>query len=213
MNFVKTSDCAKLGNFDRQLDGEIDLVYQNLGDTNKRLTSLPNVPSKVTAVCFGSLNQNAEGANKEKQDYFIKNRVRSTDNLFYYPLQQSCDRKYSSFSLNHITTSNFFCLPVKNGKVDLRIAKSSTDASVTLCGANQTNCIIGSGSSAQTNYVQTNPSIQQQNINTTNAATNNANRDICARAQQDNLCQGLNIAYDSLLKQKCCSDYNLCCTS
>src|SRR3989344_9561819 len=76
-SFIKTSDCAKLGNFDKSLEGEIDMVYQNLGETNKKLSALPGVPSKISWVCFGSLNQDAESADKEKRDYFIKNRLKS----------------------------------------------------------------------------------------------------------------------------------------
>ena len=127
MSFVKTSECSKLGNFDRSLGGEIDIVYQNLGDSNKKLNSLPNVPSKVSWVCFGSLNQNADNpADKEKRDYFIKNNIRKTDNLFFYPIQKSCERKYSSFSLDHATTSGFFCLPANSGKIELRIIKNES---------------------------------------------------------------------------------------
>jgi hypothetical protein len=126
MSFLKTSNCAKLGNFDKALGSEIDLVYQNLGETNKKITTLPAIPSKVSWVCFGSLNQNADGADKEKRDYFISNNLKKSDNLFFYPIQQSCERKYASFNLEHVTTPNFFCLPVKSDKVEPRITKNDS---------------------------------------------------------------------------------------
>ncbi len=127
MNFVKTADCSKLGSFYKGIEGEVETVYQNNGETKKTLNALPSVPSKVSFVCFGSLAQNAADANDEvMQNYFIQRGLDEDNNLFFYPMQSSCEKKYASFKVAHLTNSEFFCVRATDGKVPVKITKDES---------------------------------------------------------------------------------------
>jgi hypothetical protein len=128
--FMNISHCSQIGIFKTELQDEIDKAWAGSGEYiyTKTLT----IPSKITYICFGDKNKGSTG---EYTEYFEDFKYGFPENNFFFvPMKNACD--FKTLTLKHInlekTTSqiNPYCIPVINGKVDVKITKEITDALV-----------------------------------------------------------------------------------
>jgi hypothetical protein len=134
---MNISHCSQIGIFKQEMQTEIDKAWAGSGEYayTKSLT----IPSKITYICFGDKNKASSGAYKE---YFRDFQYGMPENNFFFiPMSNACD--FKTLTIKHVniekTTSviNPYCIPVKNGKVDIKINKGITDALVCIginCG-------------------------------------------------------------------------------
>ncbi len=128
MNFIKTRDCIQLGTFNKNLADEIERAYRSQGQS---LSFQGSLPAKITFLCFGNLNQPALVSDALRQQYF-KEHSMDNKNLFFYPTLESCGSNINSYLLEHAQSAEFFCVPTKSGKVELKISKEPLEALVKL---------------------------------------------------------------------------------
>lgn len=116
--------------FYRDLQERIDRAWAEDGKTSDIFKG--KMPHGVEKVCLGSISENAAVYDKAVQEE-LKFYADKDSNLFFYPPEKSaCGSDGFVYSLVHASTNNFFCIPVVDGKVELKISKSSTENLVTL---------------------------------------------------------------------------------
>ncbi len=122
--FLKTKDCAELGQFKQDLQDEINRAWSS---DESSFIFKRTIPAEA---CIINISLNQAGANKEQYESFRK--LGYQGNLFFYPLSKC---KGSVFNLNHInlekitSKENPYCIPKK---VELKIVKSFNDPRVCL---------------------------------------------------------------------------------
>lgn len=121
--FLGMSNCTKNGTFWDSLQKEIDLAWNS--DGLQKVYSA-ETPSGITKLCFGNSTQIPVGSELERY------RGSSSDrNAYFYPTEKACEG-FAFKSLKHITTDSFFCIPVKSGKISLKILKLNDNVLVKL---------------------------------------------------------------------------------
>ena len=126
-NFLGTTKCVEVGFFYDNLKTHIEKAWRS---TIHQDTFADSLPSEIELVCFGNFTQTP--LNEYKDEYEYLKRRYFDKNLFLYPPQKACDGELSSFSLDHIKTNNFFCVPVKEGKAQIKTEKGNFDSLVTI---------------------------------------------------------------------------------
>ena len=128
--FINTSQCSQIGIFKNDLQNEIDKAWASTGESVYSKSF--DIPSKITYICFADKNKTYTGTYKDyARDFKYSN---PGNNFFFVPMKNACD--FKTLTIKHIdikkTTSsiNPYCIPVKNGKVDVRIVKGITDSLV-----------------------------------------------------------------------------------
>jgi len=126
LNLQKCTDTSLLYN---DLQNEVDKAWKS---TNYQDTFSVKLPSGIDFVCFGFLNQSASNLNdREKQDSLDEEySSRSKDNLFLYPAKKTCNLDLGANKINHVEINGFFCVEKENGKLDVKLSKSSSEALV-----------------------------------------------------------------------------------
>ncbi|MDP1695564.1 MAG: hypothetical protein Q8L29_01470 [archaeon] len=129
--FVQTEECINVGFFFDSLDKKVDSAYKA---TIVKDSFSSNLPSGITAVCFGELDKNAVGSDLTKQNELKSNyaTLNSNANIYFYPLEQGCGGDFTYHKVAHVTTNNFFCVDVKNEKITISLEKGAYDALVKL---------------------------------------------------------------------------------
>ncbi len=134
--FLSINKCTNVGFFYDDLQSEVDRQW-TAGRGNeifeKEVISSGAMRSGVQFVCFGNLNQTANGDDRERQDSFKFGNYNRNSNVFMYPGEKSC-AGLASKKIDHLKTTNFFCLDVKeaDGKVRVKLAIEKSDSLVTL---------------------------------------------------------------------------------
>lgn len=119
--------------------GEISLFYQDL---QKRVDSAQSaglaqdvfsssMPSKIEMVCFGNLTQPiALGARDAYKT--LKIYSKSDGNIYLYPRAKACGSSLAIGKIEHVYTSEFFCVENSGGKIKVNIKKEPTESLVKL---------------------------------------------------------------------------------
>lgn len=122
VSFIGWSNCQKIANFYDKLQSEVTIAW-----SSRNYDQVPNnlfVPSGITKVCFGTLDQTAVGDDETiKRSYTYIYRSKPP-NVFLYPSKKACDGVLDRVTINNLNTSSFFCVPVNkpNGKVEVKIS-------------------------------------------------------------------------------------------
>jgi hypothetical protein len=129
VRFVIMKEGVDCSQFYDSVQKSVDSAWVGDGATFYPLKE--SVSSKIKNVCFGNISL---PPNKYKSIYDeIKFRSSKDSNIFIYPIDSKiCGNGPTSKRLDHISSSNFFCVQVKEGKITINISKSSTENLVTL---------------------------------------------------------------------------------
>ena len=130
--FMNISQCSQVGIFKSDLQDEVDKAWGGTGESI--YTKTLGIPSKITYICFADRNSSASGTYKAYFEDFKYSNPGS--NFFFYPKKYACDFKI--LTIKHVdiksTTDNGrmnpYCIPVNNGKVEIKINKGINDALV-----------------------------------------------------------------------------------
>ncbi len=124
--FLGLKECSEIGLFKDDFQEAIDDAWQSQSSSKTFSNSLPFA---IEYVCFADLNEAARGTAKEKEIYAeLRRNADYTANLFFYPQKEAC---VPSANIQHVNiTNNPYCIPVENGKIEIRIEKGFYDALV-----------------------------------------------------------------------------------
>ena len=125
-SIIKNMDCAKIGLFKDDFKAEINSAWNSAGN---EYTFTRNIPTSLEYVCFADLSQKQKG--EFKQAWEEISFYGGDYNLFFYPAEKSCDmasNKIAHLNMEKITENkNPYCIPVKNGKVEIGIEMKSDE--------------------------------------------------------------------------------------
>ena len=125
-SFLDISKCAKIGIFYNDFQDRIDKAWRG-SLTKDSFTG--NLPNSIENVCFGNLSV---GVGRQFREQYEELSVYAgyEANTFLYPGTKACDSTSLHRSIKHINAGEFFCVPVENGEVSIKISKESGDALV-----------------------------------------------------------------------------------
>ncbi len=192
-NFLSLKSCSEVGIFYQGLDEFVQKAWRE--DIARRTFESP-LPQGIESVCFGNISRGS-GAEYEK----LKRYGRNGENMFFYPPEKSCS--VPAFKVDNIYVGEWKCFNEFNGKVSIRLEKEIFGNFVFLCKSGE-ECGTGQifGNTPGSSLGSTNNRPVRTEISET----------WCGRAQEDNLCDGLNIASNNqFYKQGCCQTYGKCC--
>lgn len=125
--FLDLSKCQQNGLFWTSLQNEIDKAWNS--DLTQEIYKA-DLTSGITRVCFGNFTQTSEIGSRAIFEE-LKRYERTGRNAYLYPIGKACEN-LGYYNLKHISTDQFFCVDVKSGKMEVKLSKASTDASVKL---------------------------------------------------------------------------------
>jgi len=125
--FLDLSKCQKNGLFWDSFQKEIDKAWNS--DITEEVYKA-EVTSGITEACFGNFTQIAEIGDRVVFEE-LRRYERTGRNAYLYPVGKACE-SLGYHDLQHIITDQFFCVPVKSGKIEIKLSKTSTDAFVKL---------------------------------------------------------------------------------
>jgi len=146
-HFVNLSKCSSVGLFYDDLREKVRDAWSSSSGRYESYFEgkLPNkgmFGTKITHICFGKLSDTPrDNADREKLDNLITDYTFDrTDsyNVFVYPPDEGCDSGLGAITLKCgsaecVTTENkFFCVPVEDNKVKVRMTKQSDQYQITL---------------------------------------------------------------------------------
>ena len=132
--FLGMNNCLQTGTFFSDLQDEIDRAWTSGKHAGTFVGTLPE--SEVTNVCFGTLDTiQASSQDLIIQDELKNNVPPANMNIFMFPPDESCDGDLYYLELKHVKIAKFFCVPVQNGKVQIRLNKGSKESLVTVTGS------------------------------------------------------------------------------
>ena len=127
--FMNLSTDVSCKLFYRDLQNDITKAWQE--DTISK-TFTYTVPSSVEEVCFGNATESVlQVKDKERFDEFSF-YARPRSNLYFYPRLDGCKDGEFTYILEHMRPEGFFCTPVKNGKISVKLMKTLSDKLVRL---------------------------------------------------------------------------------
>lgn len=126
--FMGVSKCTQVGLFYDDLKTYTEKAWQ--AQIHKD-TFTGSLPSSIKLVCFGNFTQSPQSKYSAVFNDLQEHQGRDK-NVFLYPIPQECDFSLSALKLAHVKTSNFFCVPVKNNKMQISSEKGEFDSLVTL---------------------------------------------------------------------------------
>lgn len=124
--FLNLSRCTDVGFFYSDLQKRTDKAWAS-EITQETFTG--KLPSNIKEVCFGSLNQTNVISYKSEYE-FLRRYLNLNKNIYMYPPANACDINLAYYDLNHAQMPEFFCLPVKDGTLNIKLTKTSFDALV-----------------------------------------------------------------------------------
>ena len=128
-SFISLSKCTEISLFYNDLEEYIEEAWQSTihQDIFPNEKYPATIPSGIELVCFGDIAQAPQEYNNIKKAF-----INSNGNVFLYPPQGACDSSLSSIKLEHVKTNEFFCIPVRENKIELKTKKDQFEALVTL---------------------------------------------------------------------------------
>lgn len=130
INFLRLGKCTEIGLFYDELKREVNKAWQST--IYRDVFNKGKLPSGIEYVCFGELNKGYGGREYKEQFDFLSRYMRQDKNVFVYPTQNACDSNLAFLKLEHIEIMEFFCVPVVDGKVSIKMEKDEFDALVKL---------------------------------------------------------------------------------
>jgi len=133
--FLNLNKCNEVGFFFNDFQKKVDSAWAS-GDTQSTFES--DLPGSIRAVCFGNYSLVAPTGNtadmqkyNEMKDYI---KSRRDKNLFIYPISGSCDSNLAYYDLKHSIPAGgqFFCINTQDGKLSVKLSKTSSDSLVKL---------------------------------------------------------------------------------
>ena len=128
INFLRLGKCTEIGLFYDDLKKEVDKAWQST--IYRDVFNKGKLPSGIEFVCLGDLNQGYSGRGYGEQFDFLSRYKRQDKNVFLYPTQEACNSNLAFLKLEHADIEEFFCVPVVNGKANVRMEKDEFDALV-----------------------------------------------------------------------------------
>ncbi len=124
--FLNIKRCNEIGLFIDDLQTEINKAWNSESSSKTFERSLP---AGIEYICIANLSKKADVEGKEKEIYNeLRKSEKYSDNLFFYPKKKAC---IPSTKIQHIKIiSNPYCIPIKQGKVKIKIEKGFYDALV-----------------------------------------------------------------------------------
>lgn len=117
-NFLTLGACTEISQFYKNVNDRVEQAYSS--DITQDVVS-EKLPSGIDFVCFGSYTQSAPQAFKQKYEE-VRRYLKNGENIVLYPARKACDLEHTSYTLKHAETREFFCIPVKEGKVEFKIS-------------------------------------------------------------------------------------------
>lgn len=125
--FINIGKCSETGLFLDDFQNAIDNAWQSQSSSKTFSNSLP---SAIEYVCFADLSKASSSTGKEKEIYTeLRKNADYTANLFFYPQKKACI-KAANIKYIEMPEGNPYCIPVKNGKVEIKIEKGFYDSLV-----------------------------------------------------------------------------------
>jgi hypothetical protein len=187
--FLDFKKCSQVGLFYQEFQKKIDSAWNSDIVNDVYAGSLP---SSIQKVCVGNLTLADQSTPEYKN---LRNYVIKEANLFLYPGQGACDIPYKQ--LKHVNLTGFVCAALRGGEVSFKLAKQEDESLVRVCNPTDTGCLT------RVQPTPTNGQNEEPNLETSDQ--------VCQKASNANLCDGLTLVYDSNYKMRCCSKYQLCC--
>ena len=129
---LPTVNCIETGLFFDPLKKYLDKAWQAdiHKDTFPNKNNQASIPSEIEYICFGDFSQTPESKDRE---IFTDLRYSANrdHNVFLYPSKKTCSG-LSSIKLEHVKTDLFFCIPVKDNKIQIKTSKERFDTLVTI---------------------------------------------------------------------------------
>lgn len=125
--FLGLGKCTEIGLLYNEMQKKVDNVEDIANDF-----FVGKVPSGVEKVCFGNLSLPIAYGSKEEHDFILRYGKRDK-NVFLYPSYKSCEIGMSYYSLKNTAIKEFFCVPVNNGKIKIKLVKEFRDNLVRVC--------------------------------------------------------------------------------
>lgn len=125
--------CSETGLFIDDFQKSIDDAWQSQSSSKTFMSSLP---SAVEYVCFAELAKDLSASGKEREIYNeLRRNADYTANLFFYP-QKATQGCLPSANIKHVEMpeSNPYCIPVENGKIEIKIEKGFFDSLAKISG-------------------------------------------------------------------------------
>ncbi|MDD5191574.1 MAG: hypothetical protein PHH54_02905 [Candidatus Nanoarchaeia archaeon] len=135
-HFLDLKKCAQISMFKEDIQTNVDKAWNS-----DKFTDPGNVPyslpSNLDYVCFANLSNPFRGEDAERDIYSdIMLYEFSKGNMFLYPIEKSCDTPFANIKhldINQMTESkNPYCIPVKKGKITIKINKEFNEGLVKL---------------------------------------------------------------------------------
>jgi len=117
--FLGFKSCTDVGLFYNDLQEIVDDAYRASAGYYDTFTG--SLPKDVKKVCIGNMSSNS---GEFRNEYNSLERIRHKGNLFLYPLNSGCE-DLTFYKLDNIEKTEFFCVDVLNGKVNIDIRKES----------------------------------------------------------------------------------------
>jgi hypothetical protein len=127
VKFVDQGSNIECKTFSSELQVKLDKMWEASTKLNDEF--IGSVTKKTTYICFGNISQNALTEEDKKIKEEIINYVDRKNNMFFYP-KEACGENTFRYTLNHAGIDNFFCVPVSNSKVRIKLAIGSYDSKV-----------------------------------------------------------------------------------
>jgi hypothetical protein len=136
--FLNLNKCTQVGFFYTDFQDEVDRAW-NSGKHEAFFTG--DIPQKgllrneISHVCFGYLTSSSvNSADDEIFDELGKMNPSPDANVFIYPTKEACDGGLYYSVIDHVEFEGgeFFCKPVENEKVKVKLTKKTTDTLVVI---------------------------------------------------------------------------------
>ena len=123
IHLVDIGECSKVKLFIE--DFETDVKNSWLAEKGSTRTFSSILPSYIKHVCFADLTKDADAASEFKDIHNeLKEDGDDTDNMFFYPTGKSCIASVKIQHIDpHLEENNPNCIPVVNGKVEIKLEK------------------------------------------------------------------------------------------
>jgi len=147
--FLESEGCTKQGLFVQDLEQSVTNIWRSQGEYKFPTKNVAVLSNKIELICFfNSTNQidppsdEDTTTGKPKIDEGVIEEVTfyyGLGNMMFYPTNQACTMPF--YNLEHINigkiteTENPYCIPVKDGKLSMKIKKDNTSPLVFLSRA------------------------------------------------------------------------------
>lgn len=129
VHFMGIKKCTEVGLFIDDFENAVDSAWNSQSSSKTFISSLP---SRIKYVCFADLNEDANIATfREIHEKLQESISDYSDNMFFYPQETDC---IESKKIQHIDAGlgekNPNCIPVVNGKIEIKLEKGFDDSLV-----------------------------------------------------------------------------------